>query len=268
MASRAEPAPGPRPGLASAIRLAATDLYFNSWRLVPANLAWGVLVVGLLIGAALVPPLVILAPLLALPTVGLFRMAALIVRGEAVSFWDGPAAWRRYLAPSLLAGAIVTASVVVLGVNLVAGLLSASVVGWALATLAAWGLVATWLFAWTFWPILVDPARADRPVRDRLRTAALLLVAGPLRLLALGIVLLVLTIASAFLIVTLVTVSIAFGALIATRFVLPAADRLDARLGRPVDLVSLETRSTPPNDETGAPSTATDTPSAGAAAGS
>ena len=161
-----------------------------------------------------------------------------------------------------------TASVVVLGVNLVAGLLSASVVGWALATLAAWGLVATWLFAWTFWPILVDPARADRPVRDRLRTAALLLVAGPLRLLALGIVLLVLTIASAFLIVTLVTVSIAFGALIATRFVLPAADRLDARLGRPVDLVSLETRSTPPNDETGAPSTATDTPSAGAAAGS
>ena len=141
-------------------------------------------------------------------------------------------------------------------------------VGWALATLAAWGLVATWLFAWTFWPILVDPARADRPVRDRLRTAALLLVAGPLRLLALGIVLLVLTIASAFLIVTLVTVSIAFGALIATRFVLPAADRLDARLGRPVDLASLETRSTPPNDETGAPSTATDTPSAGAAAGS
>ena len=49
MASRAEtPAPGPRPGLASAVRLRAalTDLYFNSWRLVPANLAWGVLVVG------------------------------------------------------------------------------------------------------------------------------------------------------------------------------------------------------------------------------
>ena len=118
-----------------------------------------------------------------------------------------------------------------------------------------------WLFAWTVWPLLVDPARADRPVAGRVRTAGLLLLAAPLRLLALGVVLLVLTVASAFLIVTLVTVSIAFGALIATRFVLPAADRLDARLGRPVTWEPDALRSTPSTD-------VSDTPSAGAALGS
>ena len=73
--------------------------------------------------------------------------------------------------------------------------------------------------------------------------------------------LLVLTIASAFLIVTVVTVSIGFGALIAARFVLPAADRLDARLGRPVRWEPLATRSTAASDTT-------DAPSAGAAIGS
>jgi hypothetical protein len=261
VASRADPAPGPRASLAGAVRLAATDLYFNSWRFVPANLVWGAIAVTLIIAIAVLPPALLLAPLLALPTVGLFRMAALVVREEAVSFWDGLSAWRTYLVPSLALGAMIAGTGLVLGVNSVAGILSTSVLGWALATLAGWGLVTTWLFAWTVWPILVDPARADRPAVDRVRTAALLLLAAPLRLLGLGILLLVLTIASTFLIVTVVTVSIGFGALIAARFVLPAADRLDARLGRPVRWEPLATRSTAASDTT-------DAPSAGAAIGS
>jgi hypothetical protein len=188
-------------------------------------------------------------------------MAVLVVRGEAVSFWDGLAAWRTYVAPTLVLGAALAVSGGVLSVNAVAGILSTSVLGWALATLAAWGLVVVWLSAWTVWPLLVDPARADRPAAERLRTAGLLLLAAPLRLLLLGVVLLVLTIASAFLIVTLVTVSMALGALIATRFVLPAADRLDARLGRPVTWEPLASRPEPTSD-------GRDPSSAGAALGS
>ena len=116
------------------------DLYFNSWRLVPANLVWGV---GL--GLTLTwcrwssgrrpwswPPL------LALPTVGIFRIASLAVRGDSVSFWDGIRAWRSYLGPALTGGAI-GRSRLVLVVNLLAGLQSGDLIGWAFATLAGWG---------------------------------------------------------------------------------------------------------------------------------
>ncbi len=87
------------------------------------------------------------------------------------------------------------------------------------------------------------------------------LLAEPVRLLVLGVGLPVLTIASRVLIVTLVTVSMALGTLIATRIVVPAADRLDARLGRPV---SWEPVASPPEPTMDG----SDASSAGAAVGS
>ena len=114
--------------------------------------------------------------------------------------------------------------------RVVSGLASASPLGWGLATLAAWGLLATWLLAWTAWPILVDPARADQPVVARLRLAALLVLAHPIRIGLLGIVLGLFLAVSTLAVVALATVSVAFSALVASRFILPAADRLEARL--------------------------------------
>ncbi len=74
-------APPSVPRLGVAIRAAFTDYYFNSMRLVSANVVWGAgLVVIVVVG--LVWPLggLLLLPLLALPTAGIFRMAARIVR--------------------------------------------------------------------------------------------------------------------------------------------------------------------------------------------
>jgi hypothetical protein len=102
--------------------------------------------------------------------------------------------------------------------------------GVALATLAAWGLLVAAAVAVAFWPLLVDPARADRPVRDRLRLAGLVVVAYPLRVAALVIVLAVVGLASFVAFAALVTISVAYSALVACRWVLPAADRLEARL--------------------------------------
>jgi hypothetical protein len=85
-------------------------------------------------------------------------------------------------------------------------------------------------FAWIAWPILLDPARAAEPARDRLRLAALLVLAHPLRVAGLGLVLAVLVVVSTVAVIALVTVSVGFGALVASRYVLPAADRLEARL--------------------------------------
>lgn len=218
------------PTLGRALRSAASDFYFNSWRLVPANLVWGAAFLIILVSASIAPALVLLAPLLALPTVGIFRIAALITRGENVSFWDGLVAWRDYAVPTILLGVGLAGCALVFATNVVVGLASGNALGWTISTLAFWGLVATWVVAWTAWPLLVDPARRGKPVRGRLRVALLLILAHPVRMLALGALLAVLLAASTVAFAALVTISVAFAALVACRYVLPAADRLEARL--------------------------------------
>ena len=64
--------------------MAAVDFYFNSWRLVPANILWGVLFLLVVAAALAWLPLILLLAVLALPVAGMFRMAALATRGAAV----------------------------------------------------------------------------------------------------------------------------------------------------------------------------------------
>jgi hypothetical protein len=218
------------PSLRAAVREALSDLYYHSWRLVPANLVWAVTAVVAVVIAIFVPLGILALAVVALPTAGLFRMSTRIARGRAVSFRDALDAWRRDGVPSLLLGGGLVAVAVLLGANVWTGLVAATALGWAFATLALWGLVAAWLLAWTAWPVLTDPARERWPARERVHLAGLLVLAHPVRLGGLGIGLLVFLIASLIATVALVTVSAAVAAVVAARFVLPAADRLDARL--------------------------------------
>lgn len=231
------PAPPSPTSIGGAIRAAGREGYYHSWRLVPANLVWSVVAIAVAALVLVTPVAIVLVPLAALPTAGLFRVTTRIVRGQAVSFWDSIDAWRTDPIATLAIGAGFAAAAVVLGFNVVSGLTSDSPLGWGLATLATWGLLAAWLLAWTVWPILVDPARAERPVADRLRLAGLLVLAHPIRLGLLGLVLGLFLAVSTLAVVALVTVSVAFSALVATELVLPAADRLEARLGARVDLL-------------------------------
>jgi len=105
--------------------------------------------------------------------------------------------------------------------------------GWSLATFAAWGLVASWIVGWAAWPVLVDPARPGRPLGNHLRTTLLLVVAHPVRMAGLGAVLAVLLAVSTIALAALVSISVAYTTLVVTRFVLPAADRLEAPQGGP-----------------------------------
>lgn len=219
------------PSLRRALRAALSDLYFHSWRLVPANIVWSAVMIVALLASILAPIGLLLLTFLAIPTAGLFRMAARIARAEPVSFWDAASAWRHDLRSTLLVGGAFVLLAVVLSVNLVSGILAQSFAGWAFATLAFWGLVAVWLIAWAAWPLVCDPWRATWPLRDRLRLAVLLVIAHPIRLAVLGAVLLALLIASSVAIVAILTVSVAIAAVLDARFVLAAADRLDAQLG-------------------------------------
>jgi uncharacterized membrane protein YesL len=147
-----------------------------------------------------------------------------------VSFWDGLSAWRTEIRPALALGTGLLVATIVLGFNLVNGILSGSLPGWAFATLAFWGLGGTWIYAWVAWPIFLDPVRTSQPARDRLRLAALLVLAHPFRVGGLGLVLAGLVVVGTVAVVALVTVAVGFAALVASRYVLPAADRLEARL--------------------------------------
>ena len=189
MASRAEspssvalPALPPEPRLGSAIRAALSDFYYNSLRFVAANLIWRRASSSCGSVSSPRPRSSLLAPLLAFPTASIFRIAVLVHRGELASFWDGLAVWRTDAGPILLLGVAIAGCMAVFLVNLWFGILMATPIGWSLATLAAWGLLVTWLFAWTAWPVLMDPRRASRPIRDRLRVAGLLVIAFPVRL--------------------------------------------------------------------------------------
>jgi hypothetical protein len=229
----AEPTPGQPPAsrLGGALRSAAVDFYFNSWRLVPANLAWSATLLGIIVLAASVSALaLLLAPLLALPTVGIYRLAALIVRGEPVALSDAFTSWRRFGGPALALGVAILAAGTLFGFNVWTGLLRGDVIGWSLATLAAWGLAAVAMLACTTWPILVDPRREALGHRARLRLAVLLIIAHPVRLGALALVMGVILSVSTVAFAALLTGSISFLALVASRYVLPAADRLEARL--------------------------------------
>jgi uncharacterized membrane protein YesL len=221
--------------LGSAIRQSLVDFYFNSWRLLPANLAWGLALGLVLVTAAAWPPAVTLLPFVAIPVAGIHRMAALIARGEAASFSDFVEASRRFALPAVALGAAAVVCGLVLATNVVLGLQSGGPIGWFLGASAFYGLIGLAMFLVAAWPILVDPVHEALPVRRRLLLAGLVMVGKPVRLLALTVAIALILVVSTLLLAVVVMVAIALTALIASRVVLPTLDELEARVaeGRP-----------------------------------
>jgi hypothetical protein len=220
--------------LRRALRQSLTDFYFNSWRLAPANLVWGAgLVVALLAGPNTVIGMAVLVAL-AVPVAGLHRMAALIARGEAAAFSDFVGGMRRYALPALAIGALAIVLALVFTTNLVVGLGNGGPLGWVISALALHGLVALAMFLVAFWPILVDPNREALGLRARLTLTLLAVIGRPLRLFALTAVVGIVLAVSVVLFAALMIVTVAYVSLVASRYVLPLVDELEARLPRSV----------------------------------
>jgi hypothetical protein len=219
----------PVPRLRSVVRTSLTDFYFHSLRLVPANVIWGAAALLLVVVAFSSPVAgLLLASLLAVPAAGIFRLAAGIVRGEPDGarrglLWPGG----RVAGTGLLLGALAVVASLVLATNVVLGVAQGGPPGLVLATLAGWGLVAVWCGTLVAWPIFLDPARLERPIRDRAALTATLLLVDPVRFGGLGLVVALIVLVSVVLTAAILTVSISFVALIACRAVYPVADRLD-----------------------------------------
>lgn len=214
------------------LRQALRDVYFNSWRLAPANLVWGAgFVLFLLAGPVSVLGVLILV-LLALPLAGIHRMAALIARDEPATFSDFVDGMRRsgLQAAAFAAGAGVL--VAVLTTNIVVGLQLGGPVGWFISAMALWGDVALLMLTIAFWPILVDPRREGLGLWRRAGWAGLVVIGRPVRLIALTLVVLAILAISTVLFAALLVISVAFVAIVSARIVLPALDELEARLAK------------------------------------
>lgn len=229
--SRADAAPVP--GVGAALRSAAVDFYYQSIRLVAANVVWGAVLLGLVFLIAIGGLLVafILLPLLAVPFVGVARLAAQIVRQQDVVVSDAWSAWRRFGLVALGSGTAIILLAAVLASNVLFGLATGGVAGGVLVSLAGWGLALLWLTVFPFWLLLVDPAREKWSLRARVKLVGYLLLADPLRLFLLGIVLAAILGLSIVLVAALFTIGAAYAALVTARSILPAADRLTAALG-------------------------------------
>ena len=215
--------------IGQALRSAAVDFYFNSWRFVPANLAWAIGLVVVLLAAVIWTPALLLGVFLAAPLAGMHRMAAQLTRGEAASLSDFVEGTRRFglHATGLLAGAAMLATVLV--TNLVTGFGSDSPLGWFVGATALWGLVALAMYLIALWPMLVDPKHERLPLRRRVQLAGLVVIGRPARLFLLTVLIAAVLVASTALLGVIVLVGVAYASLLATRWVLPAADELEAR---------------------------------------
>ena len=211
-----------------AFQPALRDLYFGSVRLLPANIIWGVVLLALawiaFSGGLWIA--VFLAPLLGVPTVGLYRLAVSTSRGDEPRFADAFVAMRERLVPALSVAALTIWAAVLLGINIGLGLGTGSLPGFVFAIVSGWGLIAVAAFTAVVGPILADPDRRRAPVRGTLRLGAFLVLAVPIRVMSLAIVAVLLFFASTWLLVLVLAVTAAYVALLCCRVVLPEVDRV------------------------------------------
>jgi hypothetical protein len=228
------PVPPRPPSLLGAVREALSDFFYNSWRLVPLNILWGLwfIVVLAVWSSVNLVAAAFLVPVLALPLSALARMAGLAVRRQGVELSDALDPLRRRLRAVVVSAVAFSIALVILGVNVVTGLAVGGLVGAALATFAVWGLVVLAGFGVTWWPLLTDPEHDATTARNIARLCALLLLAHPLRMGLLVLIVGAVMLASTILIAAVMTISVAFVMLLAAHYVLPAADRLEERMGR------------------------------------
>jgi hypothetical protein len=226
----------PAPRLAGCIRAAATDLYYNSVRLVSANALWGFSLLGaafLFVTGSLAFAIVLIAlvPL----TAGLMGMATTLVRRRRLFWSDFAEAIRFRFMPHLGLGVaelfVVTVAVVDVGI----GMRSPGLLGPMLVVGGLYTILAVWILSVTTWPLLLDPERAADGIRRTVRLGVLVAIAHPVRMGGLALTLAILLGASLVAAAAIVTVSGALALLIAAHYVLPAAARLEGRATREVD---------------------------------
>jgi len=205
-----------RPG--EALRLALRDFYANSWRLVPANAALGLLLV-LVVAAVLATRAALVLLVLAGPVAAaVVHCAVTLVRTGEVRTVTAVEGLRLHWRRGLALGAAGTA-LVGLGV-LAVGFYARSLHAWPLAFVTLYLVAACGVYQVVLWTIAI--AEPEQPLAAAAREAAELIARRPGATVALGAALLLVNaIGVAAALMPFLTLTVAYSFLAAAHFALP-----------------------------------------------
>ena len=208
-----------------AMRLAFRDFYANSWRLVPANAALGVLLVAAVLAAVAVHALVVLVVLTGPALAALVHVAVTVARTGDVRVADALEGLRLHWRRGLGLGAA-GAALVLLGVVAVR-FYSGSPFAWPLAFLTVYLLVLIGIYQIVLWTLAI--AQPGTPLRSAAREAAALGAARPGSTLLLGLALLVVNVFGvAAAVMPFLTLTVVYSFVAVAHFVLPRLRPEDA----------------------------------------
>ena len=207
------------PTVGEVFRRAIRDFYEESWKLVLLNSALSAYVLAVLaLGAAV--PLALVLILGAAPIAATLVSAAVtVVETGSLTFLEATAGFRRCFARAIVLGALVAVAVLatVVAVRFYG---EAGSLAWPLAVLTLYLAAIFALYQVLLWPLAIR--EPERPLREVAAAAGLVLVRRPWATLGLGLALLAVNLAGlALAVLPLLTMTIAYSALVAARFVLP-----------------------------------------------
>ena len=208
----------------AAMRSALGDTYRNSWRLLVVNTAVSAVIAIVVLFVSAFPLVLLVAPLVAGPVIAsLVYCVVTLVREEELVVADAATGlrefWRTGFALGALTGAVLLAgALAVTFYSTHHRVLPLAVFCAYVGAVAFLVLVVAWVFA------IADP---EAGVAGALRESGLLAMHSPLRLFALGFVLLIVNAAGLVTVLPILTLTIAYSFLAAAHVVLPPEPTLE-----------------------------------------
>ncbi|HZT16431.1 MAG TPA: hypothetical protein VFA19_10805 [Gaiellaceae bacterium] len=201
-----------------ALRLAARDLYANSWRLVPLNAALGALLVGVGMVAYAVHAGVLLVVLAGPVAAALVHAAVTVVRTGNLTLADGLEGLREHWQRGLVLGGAGAAFVLLALVAI--RVYGGSPVAWPLAFVTLYLVVLLGVYQVVLWTLAI--AEPGRSLKQSARAAAELVARRPGATAALGLALLLVNAAGiAAAVMPFLTLTIAYSFVAVAHFALP-----------------------------------------------
>jgi hypothetical protein len=202
-----------------ALRSALAETYRCSWRLLVVNSAVSAAVCVVVLIVSALPLALLIAPLVAGPLVAaLVHCTVKLIREEEFQLSDAIEGLRLHWARGFILGGLFGAGLL-LGALAVSFYVSEHHRALPLAALAAYVFAIFALLVLIAWPLAI--AEPEAGLRAALRSAWLLLLRSPFRLLALGLALLLVNLVGAVTVLPFLTLTIAYSFLAAGHVVLP-----------------------------------------------
>ena len=214
----------PAPSLARAIRDSFARYLDEIVVYLVVNVAWMLVLAAFAFVRIGVPVAIVFAPLLALPTAALMRMAVASARDRSPT-WAMARVELGRVPGRKVALAAVQLLVIGFGLtNVFLGVGISGLLGALSAIVSGYVVLATWMYALALWPIVCDPERKG-PVGEQLRVALAVVVVRPLQLGLLALLAALAVVVSLQLIVPAIFLP-SLVLLVVAGYVVPVADEL------------------------------------------